>query len=805
MNRHALVVLEFERVLETIAGRSATPMGRAHVLGLRPGTNAVLIGRELDRVAEILSRLDTKPDWSPPSFPDISGPLRSLEPAGAALSPAELSILLRFLASSRELSVQIEQLVGPSDDASAEESNEHGHEVDSSPHLCAIRSRLPVHATLEQDLSRIVDEEGLVRDDASTALRRIRTELRALRGTVVQKLEKLMDSLPDAHRVDGASVSIRDGRYVIPVRREAKSSIGGIIRGESATGASLFVEPPLAIQLMNELHDLEREEAREIERLLDEATGRLRPLQSELADGFQAQIELDSLSARALTARAWKAAAPRIDETGTEALQIVDGRHPLLLGPEGRAVPFSLTLDPQERVVVVSGPNTGGKTVLLKTVGLIHALAQSGVIPPVGEGTRLPLLRDVFADIGDEQSIAESLSTFSAHVENARQILAEAGSGTLVLIDELGTGTDPTEGAALARVILEALVESGAVAFVTSHLGALKQLDSEGSGIVNASLLFDAHQLAPTYQLQKGRPGRSFGLAIARRLGFPDHLLDRAEAYVDSKELRLEALLQDLETRERELEDALETARVAEAEAKAQLEEAETRVARLGERERTLEASARDRARHLLLEARQEVEAAIGELEGVEREGVSEVATRARRRIEEAARKQQELSPRRRSSSRRRDLRPVASGDRARLLESGTVGVVRETREDRVTLEVGGVKLQVPREEIEPVTDAPEQPKERPTRQEWTDQGPEVPDEVDLRGLRVDEVELHLERALDGAIVQGLSEIRIIHGLGTGAVKARVREILETDPRIGEFRPGRHGEGGAGVTVAVLR
>ncbi len=605
MNRHALEVLEFERVLETIAERAATAMGRERVLALRPAVKAGPMRDELARVAEAHQLLQSNPNWSPPKFPNARTALDALQVEGGVLDPADVLLFRDLLGSSRQLS---DQLIGLGEHARTRDSDGLLSASTAAPHLshiAALRARLPVRKNIHNRLSALVDEEGAIRDDASASLRGIRRRLRSVRGTIVRRLETYMLTLPAAHRVEGASVSVREGRLVIPIRREGKAKVGGIIRGESGTGATLFVEPPLAIRLMNEVDGLERDEAREIHRMLKEVTNQLRPLRQELDNGFEAQIDLDSLWARALAARAWDAAVPELIEAEGDELAIVHARHPLLVEKGGEIVPFSLELGAEERVVVVSGPNTGGKTVLLKALGLIHLLAQSGVIPPVGAGTRLPILRDVFADIGDGQSISESLSTFSAHIENAREILANAGQGTLVLMDELGTGTDPAEGAALARVILQALVRSGARGLVTSHLGALKRLDAEGSGILNASLLFDAQRLAPTFQLHKGRPGRSFGLAIARRLGFPTELLDRAAGYVGSDELKLEDLLQTLESREQELADALEEAHVAGADATRKRAAAEAHQATLEARERALEARAREQARSLLLEARQ--------------------------------------------------------------------------------------------------------------------------------------------------------------------------------------------------------
>lgn len=814
MDEHALAVLEFHPLLERVAARAGSGLGREAVLALRPSTDLARIRRELERVQEGVRLGEAAPGWAPPTVPDARAPLRILEMDGGVLDPSGLLLLATVLRSSADLRVGLDPEPDPS-----------GVETPPLPHLTRLRERLPERPELLERIDAVVEADGSIRDGASPALRQIRRRLRDARSRLVQRLERYLESLPERIRVPDASVSIRDGRYVIPIRREGKSAVGGVIHGESATGATLFVEPPLALRLMNELQELERDEEREILRILKEVSGRLRAVRSELVEGLEALVDFDSLWARAVSARVWGGELPELAPPDEGVLRVVAGRHPLLLeqrlaesgpGQVGEVVPFDLEMEPDERALVVSGPNTGGKTVFLKSMGLIHLLAQSGVIPPVGKGTRLPLLHNVFADIGDEQSIAESLSTFSAHMANAIRILEGAGPGSLILMDEMGTGTDPAEGAALARSVLETLVDRGARAVVTSHLGAMKRLDAEGSGIVNASLLFDSGRISPTYQLQKGRPGRSYGLAIARRLGLPEIVLARAESYVDSGELEVETLLATLEVKEKELDRALREARDARDRARRTAEEVEARQARLAEREASAEARARDEARQLLLDARQEVEEAIAQLrragEAADRADALEEAQRqARRRVEEAAQRQKRRrpEPRRPRRTRSPDLSP---GDPVRLVGSGSRGTVREVEGDRVTVEVSGMRIQVAAAKLERVQSVGAGGAKKEKAQAsvsvgggWT--GPEVeasPD-ADLRGLRVDEVELELGRALDAAIMAGLSELRIIHGKGTGAVKARVQEILRREGRVPEFRPGVQGEGGGGVTVARLR
>ena len=782
MMNHALEVLEFERVLERVARRASSDVGRARIVSLRPKDDPERVARELARVAATMRFVDDTPNWSPGPLPHLSEDLSQLGVEGAVLDPAGLCRIGVVLRSSRLL---LAELVAREDD-----SNE----------LETIRERLLDRRPLESAIERCVDEEGQVLSSASPELKRIRDRLRGAHAKIVRKLEAYLGTLTERFVVPDGSITIREGRYVIPVRRDGRREVGGIVHDESQTGATLFIEPPMAIEAMNQLRDLEREEAREVRRVLGEMTERLGPEHMPLSGAFDALADFDSLYGRARTALAWAAHAPEVAAHGDRRLEIRDGRHPLLIeADEGPVVPFDLTLGEGERCLVVSGPNTGGKSVFLKATGLICALAQSGVVPPVGLGTRLPVFASFFADIGDEQSIARSLSTFSAHLGNLSDLVSKADARSLVLIDEMGTGTDPAEGAALSRAVLEELVARGATTIVSSHLGELKHLDTAGSGIVNASLQFDSERMEPTYRLVQGRPGRSYGLAIARRLGFPAQVLDRAEAYRDAGAASMEDLLARLERHEQEAADRVHALDQARASTDKLRSDVESREETLQKAERASEDRAHAEARKLLLSARAEVDDAIRELRlGVEEgRALDEAATEARRRVEKAARRhRQDAGPRR----NRRTESDVREGHQVRIQATGARGRVVELRSDRALVEVGAIRFEVSVADLERVDDAPASTQRRGG---WT--GPprgQVRLEVDLRGMRVDEVVLELARALDEAVIEDLDHLRIIHGKGTGVLRKRVGELLEADARIREFRMGGPTEGGAGVTIA---
>ncbi len=797
MNAHAFEVLEVQRALDLVSERATSALGRAAIRERRPSTDLAGVAHELARVAEGMVFVEHRPAWGLPTIPDARSALTRLEVDGGVLEAIEVYRLGALLTASRVVAETLSATDRP------------------LPLLESLRLELVADAAIEGDIARTVDDQGDVLDTASKDLGRIRQALRSAHTRIVRALERYVAELPARFVVADGSVSVRDGRYVIPLRREGRGHVGGVVHDESATGATLFVEPPVAVEAMNDLRDLERDERREIQRILRELSGRLRPHHHDLSAALAALVDFDSLLARARAALEWRADPPEVQAAATRRFRLVGARHPLLLARGIEVIPYDLELGEDERTLVVSGPNTGGKSVFLKAVGLIALLTQCGVIPPVRRGTSLPIFADVFADIGDEQSISESLSTFSAHLENLREILTSADAGSLVLIDEMGTGTDPTEGAALARAILEELTGRGALSVVTSHLGALKTLDREGSGIVNASLQFDSERMEPTYRLAKGRPGRSYGLAIARRLGLPADILDRAQSLVDAGSASLEDLLERLEVREREAEQLVALLRRRDAETARIQEAVEARDAELRLREQTAERRAREDARRLLLEARAEVEGAIREVRAVAPDDLDEAARRARRQVEEAARRQVDERPVAEGGESGGSRHSIAAGSRVQIPGGSARGTVLELRDERAVVDVGGIRMEFPTRGLAPVqggsrsarVEGPvsgRSTRDAPAERGWAGDLPDPASEVDLRGLRVDEVDLSLGRALDGAVLGGLSVVRVIHGKGTGAVRSRVQELLKADPRVRDFRLGVHGEGGAGVTVVSL-
>lgn len=794
MNSHALGVLEFSAALDLVAGFASSPLGAERVRSFTPRTDRAWIEREHARVAAMRSLSEGDAAWHPQQIFDIRPAVSRLRVEGASLSTGDFAQVRGFLRSSR---------------LTAE-----SFKTDKTPavSIAMIRNELDsliVAPKEEKVLDVAIDDDGNVRDEASPALRKIRREMRGAQGEIVRMLERIVARLESRFQVPDMSVSVRNGRFVIPIRREGRSVVGGIVHDTSSTGGTLFVEPPAAVEAGNRIRELEVDELREIDRILAELTEVVRPAREQLSEAFDAMVVLDSLYARARFALKLRCGVIEFSDP-QNGFTILDGRHPLLVAQGITVVPFDLTLEPNERTLLISGPNTGGKTVLLKSLGLFSAMSQSGIPVPVGTESRLAIFDDIYADVGDEQSISSSLSTFSAHLKNLSEVLRSSTSASLVLIDELGSGTDPVEGAALGGAILEALTNRRSLSVATTHLGALKELATEVDGVVNASLQFDSVALAPTYRLIKGIPGRSYGLSIARRLALPEDVLERAEARLPTGERDVNALLAELESREQSLSEREKEAHAIAEDAKARARRVAERETAVREKERTAERDARRESRRLLLDARAEVDKTIRELRESAAGAADEAARDARRRMEQLAAAEGkalaslEESPQVETVPASAPAGEIQEGSYVSVatLDGRTARIV-ELRSSDAVVAFGSVKMTVPRSALKQAR-APEGAERVHVAIRGDTPEVEARSEIDLRGLRAGEIEDVVMHAVDSAVRADLKSLRIIHGKGTGALRDRVAEMLRKESRVTSFRLGAWNEGGAGVTVAEL-
>jgi DNA mismatch repair protein MutS2 len=778
----ALGSLEFAAVLDVIAGRAAGPLAALRIRALLPDTDPSRINLELARVGELLSLHRRGERVVVPPVPDLRSALGRLRVDGSVLEVGELADIRRTATAGRLISDDLVRIA-------------------SMAPLVAELHAAPLDRAIERRLERAVDDDGELLDTASPGLAAARREIHAARERLIRRLEAILRD-----EDGGGAVTMRGGRYVIPVRRDARNRTDGIIHDESGSSGTLFVEPTAAIELGNALRSAIVAEEREVLLVLRELTELLRPARRELVALHEMSVTVDTLVARASWGFDVAGEVPEITGRGGD-LRLVNARHPLLLARGIDAIPFDLHMPRAERTLLISGPNTGGKTVLLKAAALAILLAQSGVVPPVALGSSMPIVTAVFVDIGDHQSLAADLSTFSAHVAELRRILDSADGGSLVVLDEVGSGTDPAEGGALAMAVLEELTRRGALTLATTHLGALKSLAERVPGVVNGSLQFDAATLSPTYRFTKGIPGRSYGLAIARRLGVDAAVLAAAEAHVPEAERELDRLLASVEAREQELrvheheliERTIEVDR-REAVVSVREDEVSVRATEWARREKDAERERARQAKAYLLEARKRVEEALSLAKGA----ADEASVReARRLVEEGVR----------SEAARLDEVDTVPADRSGAIEvgatvrltTGATGEVAELRSDgRAVVQVGAMRLVVKTGTLTRIAD-----RERPKRSAelLTGDAPvrDAVFEVDLRGMRADEAEAAVLAALDAAVLAEQPFLRIIHGMGTGVLRESVRRLLGNDRRVASFDFAPRQQGGTGVSIAVFR
>jgi DNA mismatch repair protein MutS2 len=728
--------VEWDHVRALLARETATPMGRERALCLEPLTDPAEVRQALSETRQGRQAIATAgtPPWG--TLTDARPSLERARIPGTSLEGSELAALIPLLEAGTRLRAWGQRVGGV------------------APDLQEFLARLPVPAPLHALLTRALAEDGTLTDEASPALRRIRQKIRELRREIVSLLDALLRVQDADATFQDRYVTLRHGRYVLPVRAEAKSRVRGIVHDRSQSGATLFVEPEPVLELNNELVQSSREEDAEGARILLALTDEVRAVLPELCRLVDGIGEADLIVARAQLAERMGATEPEIDAERTVSLR--NARHPLLLAQswshsEQPVVPVDLFLDRERPLLVVTGPNAGGKTVALKTLGLLALMAQAGCHLPVQEGSRLPVFSRLFAVVGDEQSVAENLSTFSAFVRQVSDILAWVDDRSLVLLDELGAGTDPEEGAALARALLEALEERGALVMATTHLEPLKGFGSSHPGARNAAVEFDPARLAPTFRLVYDRPGQSYAFAIGARLGLPQKLIERARSHRSVQARNLQDLLTRLEAEARE----------GEAQAAARdrlLSEAAT----LHTQARAELEGAKRQAQETLARARAEAETLLRE--------VSRVVARERARLESEERSRKSLN-----ESQRR-LREAAA----------TLGPDESLAALRARAASVGTKTRP-----EPAIRLPEKSG--------------IPAELHLLGRTTEEARSLVEKYLDDAFLAGLSSIRLIHGKGTGALKKALHGLLADHPLVASFRPGEPREGGGGATMVELK
>ncbi|MEA3403298.1 MAG: endonuclease MutS2 [Armatimonadota bacterium] len=813
MDSHTLEVLEYPNIIERLCATCACSLGRGRAERLKPNTDPEWVRTRLSETAQARIALQ---EFGRPPFGGVTDVSEMLERAAAGRG-LEGQEILRVTANARAA-----RLVADYFEAAREEA----------PDVADFSQRLGLYEDLEERVERAIDEEGEVRDDASDELVRLRRREEDLRETLHERLERILDSAAQSGAARERLIVQRSGRYCIPVDSQHQSRVPGIVHDRSDSGATVFIEPQELVDLGNRLRDTELAIKEEVRRILMELSQLIGALASSLEADQRTLGVLDFICAKARLAQRMDATNPVVREDRVFSLR--GARHPLLTPEE--VVPITVWGGEAFDTLIITGPNTGGKTVALKTVGLLTLMAQAGMHIPADPGSEVSVFEEVFADIGDEQSIEQSLSTFSSHMTQIVKVLhrvaaherrhrrkgVDAPVNALVLLDEIGAGTDPTEGAALAQAVIEQLHATGCITVVTTHYNDLKAFAYATDGIENASVEFDVKTLQPTYHLRIGAAGSSNALEIAQRLGLPRTITGRASEFLDPDQMAFEDLIRQVEGSRRAMDREQSQAREARAEAERLQREHEQRIEELErQRDEALEEGFEE-ALEIVREAEEEARGIIARLQRQPRQ--SKVTEEGRQRLaemrREAQRRLQELRRERQERQRRREREEAAveeeaspepevfevyAGDRVHVPSLGRDGEVVQASDDgQVEVRVGNMTVETRAEELKPAQTQPSPEAQEIHQRMRAKKSLSFDDEIDLRGMTVDEAITALSKYLDDAMLAGADHVRIIHGKGTGALREGVHEYLRKHRYVSDFSLAEIGEGGSGATEVRL-
>ncbi|MCE5189359.1 MAG: endonuclease MutS2 [Eubacteriales bacterium] len=781
ISEKTLFTLEYDKIINLLTQHLSCEIGREFARELRPAETfdeAETLQEQTAEAEGIYTRTGRTPI---DGFPDVRELVGKMH-ASLFLSTRELLAIAQAMRASREAKEVLQS-------------------DDTQSLLCNHANRLASHRSIEEEIARCILAEDEISDNASAELSRIRRQMKILNERVREKLNSMLKSATTQKYLQEPIITVRNGRYALPVKAEYRSQVPGLVHDQSSSGATLFIEPAAVVELGNENKRLLAEEKNEIERILSALTAMIAPFANDIHLSCNVMGTLDVIFAKAVLARDLRAVRPKLNESGR--IRIVKGRHPLIA--KEKVVPVDIWLGETFQTLIITGPNTGGKTVTLKTVGLFTLMAMSGMFIPADFGTELSTFDRVFADIGDEQSIEQSLSTFSSHMTNTVRILAEANARSLVLLDELGAGTDPVEGAALAQAILENLYERETLTVATTHYSEIKAFALMHPGMQNASMEFDIDRLCPTYRLFIGIPGKSNAFEISKRLGLGDDVVGRAQAFLKKRDVVFENVLSEAEQARKNAEDDREASYKIRAEIEKIKADLEREKKKLEDEKTLLRQKARDDARRMVQETRQDMEKLIAQLRAIENIDQKQLE-RAVQSSRDAMRKAED---RLNEHAVQRELAgnappSVHIGERVKIITLGQEATVLKPADAKgeVFVQAGVMKLNIPLNDLRPI----EQKQKQQTSSKVSlsqDRGSAL--SVDLRGMMVEDACLELDRFIDNAVMNGIGEFFVVHGKGTGALRNGVQAYLKNHPRVKTYRIGAYGEGDAGVTVVTLK
>ncbi|UCZ52200.1 endonuclease MutS2 [Bacillus shivajii] len=781
-------ILEYDKMKEQLIQHASSSLGKQRVESLMPSFDLSEIEHAQKSTAEGAKVLRLKGQAPLGGIRDIRTSVKRAQ-IGGMLNELELLDISSTIYGSRRFKSFVEGMI------------EDDIELSILPDL--VNQMVPL-TDLEREIKQSIDEGGEVLDSASSALRSIRQQIRSHESNVRSKLENITRSSSGRKMLSDAIITIRNDRYVIPVKQEYRSHFGGMVHDQSASGATLFVEPDSVVQINNQLREARVKEKQEINRILVALSSQVSEVSNDLLTIVDVMAEIDFIFAKALYSDAIKATEPNLNEAGI--LKMTKARHPLI--PKDEIVPIDVELGTDFSSLVITGPNTGGKTVTLKTVGLLTLMAQSGLQIPCEEGSSAAVFQQIFADIGDEQSIEQSLSTFSSHMTNIVDILDHIDHRSLVLFDELGAGTDPTEGAALAISILDYVYNAGAKVIATTHYSELKGYAYNREGVMNASVEFDVETLKPTYRLLIGVPGRSNAFAISRRLGLSDTIIEDAKSHIGADTNKIENMIASLEDSRKGAEQQMEETEKLRDEAARLHDELTEEFEKLQEEKEKVLKAAEDKAAESVKKAKAEAEQVIRELRDMQKKNPSikeHELIDAKKRLEEA---EPELVDKKKEKPKKNLKQPkvnkLVPGDEVKVISFDQKGhIVEKVNDKEYFVQLGMMKMKVKKDDLLYI-DRPKEVEKNPLST-IRGKGTHVKTELDLRGERFENAMMEVEKYLDDAVLAGYHQVSIIHGQGTGALRKGVQELLKKHRNVKGTRLGGAGEGGSGVTVVSLK
>lgn len=793
MNEKTIRILEFGKIVDRLVSLTVSSLGAELAQQLLPSSDFEKVKMDLKETSDGVNFISRR--GSPPlgGINDIRDSIKRAD-IGSMLNPGELIRISGVLRAVRNM-----KNYASGDNIKTDEDNIIGGLINS----------LEANKRVEDKINLCIVSEEEISDNASSALGNIRKQIRHAQNSIKDKLNDLVRSSKYQKYMQESIVTLRGDRYVIPVKQEYRSEIPGLIHDSSASGATLFVEPMAVVEANNSIRELKIKEQTEVERILHELSSDVSEISVALNSNISLLSKLDFIFAKAKLSLDFNCVCPRLNKEGKSIIK--KGRHPLL-DPK-IVVPIDFWIGDEFDTLVVTGPNTGGKTVTLKTVGLFTLMTQAGLHIPANEGTEISVFTKIFADIGDEQSIEQSLSTFSSHMKNIVNILENVDNCSLVLFDELGAGTDPTEGAALAMAILEHLREKGCTIVATTHYSQLKVYAVTTSHVENACCEFDVETLKPTYKLLIGVPGRSNAFAISNRLGLIDSVVERAKGYLTSEEIKFEDMLLSIEKNLNQSESERRQAQNLKLEAEKIKKEIDEQRKRFEERKESIVKEAREEARRVLLDAKHEAENILSEMRRMQRERESAQNQREAEdmrlklknkidNIEEALSK-----PIIKKNSLARPPKNLKPGDSVLIVDLNQKGTVISIadKNDEVIVQAGIMKINVHITNLKVIDEQKAQIKRTGAGEIGISKARNISTEINLLGLNLDDALENVDKYLDDAVISGLSEISIIHGKGTGVLRSGIHQYLKTNKRVKSYRLGKYGEGESGVTIVELK